>query len=370
MPLNGKTLYPKSDCQEEDYGGEMTDYTDLKREVWETEMCSGCGACVGSCPLEALHFRGDDNPVFDGLCSKCSTCYSVCPRTQDKKSIIVSRAPENRDNIGQRIGGYFARSSDFQIIKRAQGFGVVTSILKHILDKKEVDAAIVVTSDIFMNTRPFIAKDFTDVKKSAKVKYIWAPVLAKLREAVLDESIESIAVVGVPCAIQALEMIERSKLKLYQKKIKLRIGLFCWEIFRHILISEMIHKELQLDIDPRRIWMFDIRHRKLVVELMDSTEYNIPLKTASRYARNGCNYCVDFTSEWSDISVGNAGAPPDFLTVVTRTKRGDSLIKDMIDENKLVTSEFDEKVFRLAEIVNKKKKSRIKNFKVVEENIK
>lgn len=341
----------------------MTDYTDLKREVWDTDRCSGCGACVGSCPLEALHFRGDDNPIYDGLCSKCSTCYSVCPRTEDEKSVGVSRNIENRDNIGPYIGRYFARSSDFQIIKRAQGFGVVTSVLKYILDEKVVDAAIVVTADIFMNTSAMIARDFNDVKKSAKVKYIWAPVLEKLREAVLDESIESIAVVGVPCVIQALEMISRSKLLLYRKKIKLRLGLFCWEIFRHILISEMIHKELKLDIDPRRIWMFDIRKRKLVVELMDSTEYHIPLETASRYARKGCSYCVDFTSEWSDISVGNAGAPKDFLTVITRTDLGERIIKDMMKKDLLVTGKFDEKVFSLAERVNKKKKLRIKNFK-------
>ncbi len=341
----------------------MKDYTDLKREVWDRDRCSGCGACVGSCPLEALHFRGDDNPLFDGLCSRCSTYYKVCPRTDAEESVRVSRAPENKDNIGHTKGVYYARSSDFQIIKRAQGFGVVTSVLKHILEEGIVDAALVVTADIFMNTRPMIAKDFSDVKKSAKVKYIWAPVLAKLREAVLDESVESIAVVGVPCAIQALEMINRSKLKLYQKKIKLRIGLFCWEIFRHILISEMIHKELQLDIDPRRIWMFDIRHRKLIVELMDSTEYHIPLETASKYARKGCTYCVDFTSEWSDISVGNAGSKKDFLSVVTRTEKGDKIIKDMIKEKKLVTGEFNEKTFSIAKDVNKKKKQRIKNFK-------
>ncbi len=342
----------------------MTDYTDLKKEVWDTDRCSGCGACVGSCPLEALHFRGDDNPVYDGLCSKCSTCYSVCPRTEDDESVIVSRAKEHRKNIGPVIAKYFARSSDFQIIKRSQGFGVVTSVLKHILEEKIVDAAIVVTADIFMNPRPMIAKNFGDVKKSAKVKYIWAPVLEKLREALLDESVERVAVVGVPCVIQALEMISRSKLQLYKKKIKVRIGLFCWEIFRHILISEMIHKELQLEIDPRRIWMFDIRHRKLIVELTDSTEYHIPLETASRYARKGCNYCVDFTSEWADISVGNAGAPKDFLNVVTRTKLGDDLIRDMIKKDKLVVGDFDEKVFSLAERVNEKKKLRIKNFKI------
>ena len=341
----------------------MTDYTDLKREVWDRDACSGCGACVGSCPLEALHFRGDDNPLFDGLCSKCSTCYSVCPRTDSPTAVSVSRAPENSDNIGPYLNRHFARSSDFQIIKRAQGFGVVTTILKHVLEEGVVDAAIVVTSDIFMNTRPMIAKNFDDVKKSAKVKYIWAPSLSKLREAVLDDSVKSIAVVGVPCAIQALEMIDQSKLKLYKKKIKLKIGLFCWEIFRHILISEMIHKELQLEIDPRRIWMFDIRKRKLVVELMDSTEYHIPLETASKYARNGCQYCVDFTSEWSDLSVGNAGAPKDFLTVVTRTEMGEKLMHNLIKENKLVSDEFNEKTFSLAENVNKKKKLRIKNFK-------
>ena len=39
-------------------------YLDLKSKVWDTGLCSGCGACIAVCPADALYFEtgGDSTP--------------------------------------------------------------------------------------------------------------------------------------------------------------------------------------------------------------------------------------------------------------------------------------------------------------------
>ncbi len=51
---------------------ETKTFKDLKSEVWDTELCSGCGgACVAVCPADALRFApggNTDAPVNIGYC--------------------------------------------------------------------------------------------------------------------------------------------------------------------------------------------------------------------------------------------------------------------------------------------------------------
>lgn len=37
-------------------------YEDLKREVWDKGICSGCGACVAVCPANAIIFKKETTP--------------------------------------------------------------------------------------------------------------------------------------------------------------------------------------------------------------------------------------------------------------------------------------------------------------------
>lgn len=339
----------------------MKTYKELEEEVWKTLKCAGCGACAACCPLNAIEYpEHSEVPRFSGICSKCGICYKVCPHAMDyatlEKLNLKMPGKKQSKNIGKYINIYYARSSSLEIIKRAQSYGVATTTLKHLLDKGYVDACIVVTADEKMQAKAMIARNDYDLRRSAKIKYIWAPVLTVLREAVYDKSIKKLAVVGTPCVIQAISRIEETKLEKYKEKIAFRLGLFCWEILSHELIPKMIHEELKLDIDPRRIFLFNIKQRKLIIELINGEEYRIPLEIVTKYARKGCEYCIDFTNELADISIGNAGAPEEFLTVITRTEKGEKVIGEMIKEGKLVTAPFDRKKFEIVEKISEKKK--------------
>jgi len=44
-----------------------------------------------------------------------------------------------------------------------------------------------------------------------------------------------------------------------------------------------------------------------------------------------CKNCTDFASELADISVGSIGSPDGWSTVITRSNKGNELVKAMVD---------------------------------------
>ncbi len=42
-------------------------------------VCVGCGACMSSCPVEAITQDGDKCKVNESACVDCGACESACP---------------------------------------------------------------------------------------------------------------------------------------------------------------------------------------------------------------------------------------------------------------------------------------------------
>ena len=45
----------------------------------EKSKCVGCGACVDSCPVNALAMDGDAVKVEADTCIDCAACTGACP---------------------------------------------------------------------------------------------------------------------------------------------------------------------------------------------------------------------------------------------------------------------------------------------------
>ncbi|MEA3559930.1 MAG: 4Fe-4S binding protein [Candidatus Thermoplasmatota archaeon] len=45
----------------------------------DKDTCIGCGACVETCPVQALSMVDGKAEVDDGTCVDCGACVGVCP---------------------------------------------------------------------------------------------------------------------------------------------------------------------------------------------------------------------------------------------------------------------------------------------------
>ncbi|MDP2216775.1 MAG: 4Fe-4S binding protein [Methanolobus sp.] len=48
--------------------------------IVDKDLCTGCVACVDSCPVEAISMNGKDLAVVDAeACVDCGDCVDTCP---------------------------------------------------------------------------------------------------------------------------------------------------------------------------------------------------------------------------------------------------------------------------------------------------
>ncbi len=300
----------------------LLSYKDLKLKVWDTERCCGCGACVGVCPTEALYFDEEaDHPSSNDYCKvtrdsvPCAACYSACPRIEETSS----------DGFGEIIS--IVESKSKMRVSEAQSGGVVSSVLAAAFDSNMIDGAIVMDVDKWSQlSQPSFVQTSDEALRSAGSKYVWAPILTALRDAIEDRKLHKIAVVGTPCVATAVRRIRESNvdvLSIYKNAIRLSLGLFCTEIFTNNLLNDL---QATHEVKPWEISGLDVKG-KLIVKLTNQATLELPLKEAGVSKRKGCAHCVDFTSEDADLSFGSVGASAKHTVIIVRTDVGEGFLK-------------------------------------------
>ena len=313
-------------------------YLDLKSEVWDAGRCSGCGACVAVCPADSLTFDEGElvvSPKSTGYCKQvtdgvtCGACYDSCPRIVDQPA----------ETLGEYLELYTAQSA-FEVPHRQSG-GAVTAILANALDEGLIDAVVTVAEDRWTLKPSSVVITKSDVlMQQAGSRYSWwVPLLAALKNAVVQRKFKRIAVVGVPCAIQAVARIRESEndlLKPYAKAIRLMIGLFCTETFDYsLLIQDKLHSHYNLE--PHEIQKLNVKG-KLEILKQDGSTTIVPLAELETCIRSGCHYCTDFTAVYSDISAGAIGSPSGSTTLIVRTGTGKGFVDSAVRNRKLEIS--------------------------------
>ena len=312
-------------------------YVDLKSEVWESGKCSGCGGCVAVCPADAITFpgKGDNSaPVQSGYCKQetdgvsCGACYAVCPRVL---------APTT-ETLGEYLEIVAAKSR--ADIPRRQSGGAVTAILMHALNTGMIDAVVTVGEDRFtLRPASVVITSSEQLVHEAGSRYSWwVPLLAALKTAVIKRKYKKIAIVGVPCVVQAISRIRSSDHDLllpYAKAIRLVVGLFCTETFDY---DALVEKKLKSEhhIATWEIKKLDVRG-KLVITMNDGNVFSFPMKELDDAVRRGCHFCTDATSLFSDLSAGSVGSPEGYTTLIVRNPVGKFFVDNAVTAGILET---------------------------------
>ena len=238
----------------------------LETEVWELDNCSGCGMCVAACSKQVLVWQEESHPVKQvrtknlGLskttldsCTFCRKfCEEVCPRLEHWMPIEA-----------QTIQAAHARGPVFSgapndVIRAVISAGRTTGLL---------DGMIMLDLDRW--TLEPVARIGTTVENIVDTvgpQYLWAPIFDVLNEAVFEQKMENIAVIGTPCTAQAIRKLRSSTnplLRPYQDAIRLSVAVFCTGVYKPEMIEEVLVKRMnvsrdqvrRLEISPDREWL-------------------------------------------------------------------------------------------------------------------
>lgn len=322
-------------------------------------VCSECGMCIAACPKQALDFNYTSKEMWDVIkrepskCSNCKICEKCCPfkefnnREYDVFIFGNKRETEYEKLVGIYINFYIGHASDLSIRKECSSGGLITSILLYLLQKGDIDGAIVTDFDYNFKPHSKICTSRDEILKAKGSKYLISHTNLVVSDIINENNTKKYAFVGLPCQIQAMRKLERTMPRL-KDKITIYLGLICSNSFGNVNLDS---QGLLLDaLRVERQNIKEMRYRgdgwpgKFKVVLGNGYELSIKFDDYIRiiqfFMPVSCFVCNDSLSEFADISFGDAWLHNIKLTdnlgtsiIIPRTKRGDELIKKLKLQN-------------------------------------
>ena len=316
------------------------------RTVVNNQLCYGCGYCAAVCPKGSismlLNKRGENVPYIDGSCINCGLCKSICggiggDGAQIEQLLLDKQKLSHHKYIGYYDSVFIGHVKDDDIRLRCASGGLVSHILIHLLDTKQIDGAIVLGfyEDNPVLTKAYIATTKDEVLAAAKSKYSPATYDHVMKQIIREKNDKKYAFVGLPCHIFSLRKLQLQSDKV-KKKIKYAFGLFCGHGVSYKYVHYLL-KEQKISLGE--ISSIGYRHKNLENATMydheieickkDSTRVYIhynktnyyPMWVSNIFKLNRCYLCTDFASEYADISFGDA-----WLSRFREIKKGNSMI--------------------------------------------
>ncbi len=338
----------------------------LEAEVWAMDTCAGCGMCVAACSKQVLKWNGSDHPVLEqrtktvgytretlDSCSFCQKfCEEACPRLQRWAPLAA------QDMLAVNARGP---------LKSGAPNDVIRAILTTNRSAGLLDGVVMLDVDPW-TLKPVarVVSSVVEIVSAMGPQYLWAPVFDALNEAIFTQGMKNVAVVGTPCAAQAVRKLKAStnpRLKPYQDAIRLTIAVFCTGIYRPDVVDEILVKRMdvsreqvkRMEISPDRAWMRAV--------LWDGSVRTIPRQQAESYTRPGCGSCDDYLGESADIAIGTLGAPEGTSTLIIRSTIGDMFVRNAIQMNLLEASHRVDEAALEAAAAEKDRRERAQSFK-------
>lgn len=244
--------------------------------------------------------------------------------------------------LGQYKAVYKAKSACDDILKKSQDGGIVTSLFAYALEAGIIDGAIVAGpgSEPY-KPEPMIATTVEELFAARGTKYSISPNLALIKEATRSYGLDKIGIVGTPCQIQAVRKGQLYPIGLRDvpDKIALALGIFCMENFPYQGLYQMVEDHCATKMES--VKKMDIGKGKFTVYTERGATAEIPLKVTHKYEQPGCHVCLDYVSNFADISTGSVGSPDGWSTVFVRSENGEGIWNKAVEAGWIVAEAAD-----------------------------
>lgn len=243
---------------------------------------------------------------------------------------------------------FVALSNNENIADKGEYGGVVTSIMKYLLDNKIVDGVVAVTeaSDMY-DAKPTLITDSKDIIKTAGSMHFGTLNIAKFLSKYLDGArTMKLAVACKPCDARSLRELMK-KGKVIQDNVIL-IGVNCGGTFNPVPSIKMI--EDVYGLDPEKVEHEEISKGNLIIGTSDGKEasYNIDeLEDEGMGRRTNCQRCDMKIPANADLALGNWGVigplTGNATYVEVFSEKGASILSQVIADDIIKTEEATEK---------------------------
>ncbi len=341
--------------EKKDKEADIKSFEDLQQEVIAKGLCGHCGGCASFCSadeMNALEFNRKDGPrlLSEDRCLKCGICYLICPQ-------IKALDREVREKFGwQRpIGNYraicSARSTEPKVLEVCTDGGVVTSLLRHAINKGLIRGALVSKQIGPFGREPFLATEPEQLIEAAgthfdEVQHLdqfgkdystYCPTIQEIKT-LHQQRLDRIAFVGTPCQIYTVRKMQVLNV-LPADSIVFTVGLFCMENFSFDAKTKTaLGKKLGVKIDD--IAKLNIKD-DVIITTANGQVHHLPFEKLDEVARPACLACPDFANDFADVSVGGLGSPDGYTTTVIRTGMAQKLYNGAKHDGLLEELQFD-----------------------------
>jgi len=335
-------------------------WKELKAEVVDTGLCTGCAGCVIACPHDVLgynHTQGEYRPFHieeelgpdDCIHGQkgCTSCTRACPRFRLWEAQADDHLSGRARHVDEVAGIYkdimLTRASDDMVHKMGQDGGLVSAILIWAMENDYIDASLVSyleggAESGSWKAVPGVAATKEEVLAAAGSRYTYSANTLAIDEAI-EKGHQRLALVGMSCQSSVPPVMWSRKVGKISKPFVFNLGLLCSKTFDDSIFEELFWAKYRLAREDMvkmnikgvfQIWM------------RDGAYHEINLKECHAWTREGCLHCPDFAAEHADISCGGIGENSDWTLTVVRTDLGREIISRMIADGSIEARPGDE----------------------------
>lgn len=296
-------------------------FADLLREVYDPGRCTFCLMCLDACAREgcdAAAVRGDAFEYAPSECATAGMCYVSCPEVESLDLALEARFGIREGPLGRVLRSTCLTSSSWE--PRPDDRGTLRALLTYLLEAGQIDAAVVPAPPSMNPTGHTLIRRGDPVEVPRGDPFRKPQTVRFLRDLWHSEPKPlRLALVSRPCQTRMVRRMQLNGVPPSQD-IALVIGEFCYGALSN---ARWKRGFFERTVSPQGRLVESIEVPDDVrVRYSDGSESRIDLAELYLAFDSSCLSCLDYSNRYADLSVGRAGSPAGFDSVLIRTQAG------------------------------------------------